>query len=375
MPQLMPQPIPSRSNDLPAWFKLTLLAVGFALLVALAFDAVPSRPTGTPALAELRFGGAAYGLPRQRLPELEQLTQRHFETREAATRQDVTARLEQDIDRVFTEAHARVPELADWYYSLGGEYTRLMTPLLVRGGVLGADHLAERTERLLFGDQLLSGHLDVIRTDVEALLAAQNLASRAAWQADVKAALEGWGMAIPAADGSGIDLDRFNQRLIGYDSPEFITRMSVSSGAGIGAMAGPLIWQAASRRAAASGRVAATRGASRVAGRAGSAAAGGALACAPAGPAAVGCALLVGTAAWLGTDWLLLRFDEARNREAMEAGLHAALTATREALSDDLRQHYERISLNRQQILRAEIEYTFIPAYHRRQQTPGNDPL
>jgi hypothetical protein len=169
----------------------------------------------------------------------------------------------------------------------------------------------------LFGDQLLTGHLDTIRGAVEDLLQQQNLASQTAWQAEVTTALAGWGVVIPEANSDGIDLDRFGQRLRSYDSPEFLTRMTVSSSAGIGVMAGPLIWQAASRRAAASGRVAATRAGSRVAGRAGSAAAGGALVCAPAGPAALGCALLAGTAAWVGTDWLLLRFDEARNREAL----------------------------------------------------------
>ncbi|MCC5886335.1 MAG: hypothetical protein JJT88_07860 [Gammaproteobacteria bacterium] len=372
----MPLLMPSRPHDLPVLLQFTLLVAGFALLALLAWNITPSRPQGEAATAELRFGGTTYGLPLQRLPELEHLTRRHFQTREAATLNHVTTRLEQDIDAVFMLAHARVPELADWYYSLGGEYTRMMLPLLVRGGVLGADHLAERTERLLFGDQLLAGHLDTIRSDIEDLLLSQNLASRKAWQAEMATALEGWGMAMEDSPGlgSGIDLDRFGQRLTGYDSPEFLTRMTLSSSAGIGAMAGPLIWQAASRRAAASGRAAATRGASRVASRAGSAAAGGALACAPAGPAAVGCALLAGTAAWLGTDWLLLRFDEARNREALEGSLHAALTATREALSEDLRQHYQRISLNRQQILTAEIEYTFIPAYHRHPPTPGTLP-
>ncbi len=371
----MPRLIPFHANQLSERLQLTLLAGGFALLVALAWDAVPAHPTGSTAMAELRFGGKAYGLPLQRLPELEHLTRRHFQTQEAAKLRDVTALLEQDIDTLFTQAHARVPELADWYYSLGGEYTRLMLPVLVRGGVLAADHLAERTERMLFGEQLLADHLDTMRGNIEDLLLQHSIASRRAWQADVTTALEGWGAVIEGAENAGINLDRFSQRLIGYDSPEFLARMTVSSGAGMGAMAGPLIWQAASRSAAASGRAAATRGASRVAGRASSAAAGGALACAPAGPAAVGCALLAGGAAWLGTDWLLLRFDEARNRQALEASLHTALTATREALGNDLSQHYERISLNRLQILTAEIEHTFIPAYHRRHRTPGTDPL
>lgn len=372
----MPQLMSSRPNDLPAPLQVALLIVCFTLLALVAWNVTPSRPQGEAATAALRIDGTTYGLPLQRLPELEHLTRRHFHTREAATLGAVVTKLEQDVDAVFMLAHARVPELADWYYSLAGEYTRMMLPLLVRGGVLETDHLAERTERMLFGEQLLAGHLAAIRGDIEALLLSQNRASRMAWQAEMAAVLEGWGAATEDTQGLGsdIDLDRFGQQLSGYDSPEFLIRMTASTGAGVGALSGPLIWQAASRRAAASGRAAATRGASRAAGRAGSAAATGALACAPSGPFAVGCALLTGTAAWLGTDWLLLRFDEARNRQALEASLHAALTASREALSEDLRQHYQSISSNRQQILAAEIEYTFIPAYHRRHSTPGIPP-
>lgn len=370
----MSHSIPTRLNDLSTGLQLASLAAGFALLLALAWDAAPKRPSGAAPATELHFGGKVYRLPLQRLPDLEQLTRSHLQSGEAATLSNVTDHLQQNIDALFSSAHARVPELADWYYSLGGEYTRLMSPLLIRGGLLTADHLALRTEQLLFGEALLGGHLEVIRGDVEGLLLQQSLAHRAAWQAEVTTALEAWGAAIPNTEVTDVDLDRFNQRLEGYDSQAFLIRMRVSSGAGVGAMAGPLIWRAVSRRAAASGRVAATRGASRLAGRAGSAAASGALTCAAAGPAALGCALLAGTAAWLGTDWLLLRFDEARNRQALEASLHTALTATREALSDDLEQHYARISLNRQQILAAEIEYTFVPAYHSQHRTAGTEP-
>lgn len=365
-----------RLHEPPAGLQLALLAAAFALLLALAWDAVPRQPSGAAPLAELSFGEQVYRLPLQRLPALEQLTRSHFQSGERATLENVVEHLQQDIDSLFTAAHARVPELADWYYSLGGEYVRLLSPLLIRGGLLSADHLAERTEQMLFGDELLAGHLEAMRREVEDLLLEQHIDHRVAWQAAMTEALEAWATVVPAPDDSAVelDLDRFDQRLMGYDNSEFLTRMSLSSGAGLGAMAGPLIWRAASRRAVASGRVAASRGLARLAGRAGSAAAGGAVTCAPAGPAALGCALLAGSAAWLGSDWLLLRFDEARNREALEASLHHALTATRESLGEDLRQHYERMSRNRQQILATEIEYTFVPAYHRQHRTPGSDP-
>lgn len=353
-----------RLNNLPLALQLALLAAGFGVLLALAWQPVPLHWERDPAAVELRLGESSYRLPRERLPWLERWTLEHFESGETNMLATAGSRLDEDLDALFTMAHARVPELADWYYSMAGEYTRLLLPLLVRGGVMEPDHLAERTERLLFGDRLLTEHLDDVRQRVDSIFAAESRATREAWVTQLARELEQDVMILPGEQQGSLNLNPLTARLTGYDSPEFIARLTASGSVGVGAAAGPMIWRTASRRAAATGRAAATRTASRTASRAGTAAAGGALGCAPAGPAALGCALLAGTAAWVGTDWLLLRIDEARNRDDFEAALHAALTASRESLRDELQMHYARASQTRRRVLEAEIEHTFIPAYH-----------
>ncbi len=354
----------SRPPDLPAVLQYAVPLAGFILLLFLAVKPPLTWPDRVGASVDVRVGATEYRIAREELPWLERWLLDTLEQGESGVTATAVDRLDGELAKLFDLAHARVPDLADWYYSLAGEYTRLVTPLMIRSGVLEPDHLAERTERMLFGERLLSEHLGDVREDVDALLTEQLRSQQQAWVSQLDATLERMSTEASASSESALDLTPLAARLSGHDNPEFQVRIGASSSVGLGAAAGPMIWRAASRRAAASGRVAATRTTARAASRAGSAAAGGALACAPTGPAALGCALVAGTGAWLGTDWLLLRIDEHRHRAEFEAAVHAALVATRASLREELTGHYERASQTRRYALGAEIEYTFIPAYN-----------
>lgn len=361
----------SRPRDLPTVLQFTLPLAGFALLLLLAVQPPLPWPDRAGSSVDVRVGPTAYRVPREDLPWLERWLLDTLEEGETGVTATAVDRLDAELTNLFDLAHARVPELADWYYSLAGEYTRLITPLMIKSGVLEPDHLAERTERMLFGERLLSEHLGDVREGVDALLTEQLRSQQQAWISQLDATLQRMANGAPDSSGPALDLTPLAARLSGHDNPEFLVRMGASSSVGLGAAAGPMIWRAASRRAAATGRVAAARTTARAASRAGSAAAGGALACAPTGPAALGCALVAGTGAWLGTDWLLLRIDEHRHRAEFEAAVHAALVATRASLRDELAGHYERASQTRRRVLGAEIEHTFVPAYHMRQRAPA----
>lgn len=362
------------TRELPAPWQALVAVTGFCLLLSLAWLSTEAGPARFESSATLRLDGHSYRLPLSRIAALEASSRQHFQQHSEASREQLEQQLATTLDALFAEAHARVPDLGDWYYSLAGEYTRLLLPMLLRGGVVAADHLAEQSERILFGEELLQGRLEGMRSDLEQQLWQDFANSHQLWRQDLLAAVDG---IHPEPDRSGmveLDLDRLAARVFSHDDPAFRQRMGVSSSAAAGVLAGPLIWQAVSRRAAASSTAMASRGASRWAGRSGGAAAAGAVTCAPGGPAALGCALLAGTLAWIGTDWLLLRVDETRHRAEMEADLHAALSATRAELEAELGAHYARIARHRLQFLHAEIEYSFIPAYHRSPRSSATDP-
>jgi hypothetical protein len=114
--------------------------------------------------------------------------------------------------------------------------------------------------------------------------------------------------------------------------------------------------------AATSGRPALARAAGRGAARAGSAAAGGATVCAPGGPLALGCALIAGTAAWVATDWALLRIDEAMHRESMLEALEESLDRTRADLQRDLAAAYDAVIVSHYLGVQQDIRNSFVPA-------------
>jgi hypothetical protein len=85
-------------------------------------------------------------------------------------------------------------------------------------------------------------------------------------------------------------------------------------------------------------------------------------ACAPAGPYALGCAVVAGAAAWLATDWALLRIDEAMNREALLAAMEAGVHELRVAMQEEMLAAYDAAAAEFRAGVEEEIALTFRPA-------------
>lgn len=270
-----------------------------------------------------------------------------------------------ELDRVFTELKVRVPDYADWYFSLTGEYTRLSILILQRVGWHEGDHLWERAEDLIFGGGEFAERLAGIEGLASAQLAEHVLEQRAAWLAEIlqllapeaeRAVTRGTPVAILA-------LDELAAEFGGHGGSGFLTRISASAaGAGSAGIAAPVLARMAARSAAATiaGGGLAAKGASRGAARAGASGAS-VLGCAAAGPAAVACAVLVGGAAWVAADWALLSVDEWRHRDALIADWEQRLDLLRAELEAALLAHYgEAIAIWRDG-LKLEVERTFSP--------------
>ncbi|MGB4246448.1 MAG: hypothetical protein WBJ75_01920 [Pseudohongiellaceae bacterium] len=366
------------------WGRRTLLVAVLLMTVALLFWQMTTqtqRPWTERDTVDVSLGGEHYRLDSRQLAWLEEFSIAHFSGDALEARRIVETQIDAQLDSTFREVSARLPLFADWYYSLGGEYSRLSMAVLSSMDLADGDFVARRAAEILFPDEVWTATLSQLDSNAAGMLEALQASSREGWLLELQQRLATQKVPppIPGLTDtlSGPDLlvlDSLALRLQTLDQQAvFETRTTLSTIGAIG-VAGPALWRAVAARnavnaarAAAVGGVAGsvTRGtasvAARGASRAGSAAAGAAV-CLPGGPIALACAAVAGAATWLATDWLLLRVDDALNREELLAGLEAGLTDLRGGLEQELLEAYdERIAVWQQATL-VEIENSFSPA-------------
>lgn len=339
---------------------LTLLVLAAGLLWSITHLPQRSWP-GEPQVA-MTLDGERYRVPLPEVRWLETFSALHFGEGAEVARAIVQAEAAALLDQAFEQAHARVTEVADWYYSLGGEYSRLLMTGLSHVGVVEPGHAARKTAELLFPENAWAGTLQRLEVRAAARLNAHRIQVREGWLAEVK---QRWSERrepprLPGAESRAVDeiaLDELAQAMVARERDALHSRMAFSALAAGGAAVGTVVWRGAAR----AGRVASMRLAGRGAARVGSAAAGGAAWCAPAGPGALGCAFLAGAAVWIGTDWALLRADEHLHRDELVEALEAGLRELRDEVERDLLDGYDRIIAAQYDIAHDEIRDTFVP--------------
>ncbi|WP_019571219.1 hypothetical protein [Thioalkalivibrio sp. ALMg3] len=343
------------------WLVLTLLAS--ASLLWLASQHEPRNWEETAPLT-LQLGEQRYQVEQERLTRLERFTLEWLEAGDAEARDHWQGRVDAELDARFAELHDRVPEVADWYYSLGAEYMRLWLRGTQWLGDAEPDAPARMLRERLLPEALWERALQDLATRVEWGLDEQQRQVRDAWRLELADRLAdaripspppraGGGSAAEIERGHAlhaaldIDLERFDQR----------TGLAATAAAGTG-LATPLIARAVQARLAARATQA---GLARSLGRAGRAGALGAGVCAWSGPFSLGCGITAAGATIIGVDWLLLRMDETRHREDLEQALHEALDAlhaeTRLAWQQAIAERVEA----RHTASRAAVENTFQP--------------
>jgi hypothetical protein len=354
-----------------AW--LLLVALGLAL-AALGWLVV-HEPQRTWSGAE-RYGvileDGHYRVDARQWEWLRGFSALHFQEGEQAARALAAAHIDASLDAMFAGVAERLPEFADWYYSLPGEYARLSMLALSWVDLAEDDFVGRRAAAILFPDGAWEVELDALEARTVAGLADHQARVREGWLAELTERLSGSRVPQPLPDAqrdeSPVRIDVLLEQMLARERAALTTRASISALAAGGAAIGPVVWRAASRRiAVTAGRPAAARIAGRGAARAGSAAAGsaaagGAAVCAPGGPLALGCAVIAGTAAWVAADWALLRLDEALHREEMLAALAASLERARSDLQRDLVAVWDAAITDHYGVVQQEISASFVPA-------------
>src|SRR5690606_24537271 len=93
-----------------------------------------------------------YQLGTAQLQWLEYFSAGHFAADGEQLRQQLAVQLDARLDMAFAQVVARLPDFADWYYSLGGEYSRLSMTLLGHLNVVDEGYVARRAAEILFPD-------------------------------------------------------------------------------------------------------------------------------------------------------------------------------------------------------------------------------
>lgn len=361
-----------RPGPRPGLLALLWVAAGGALLALVLGQ--PQQRWAPPAPTEVVLDGEHYRLDAPQLAWLRTFSALHFSEGRSASRGLLESELGSGLDEVFAAVRARLPEFADWYYSLGGEYSRLGMAALTQLNLADGEFFANRAATMLFPTEEWERSLAGLDRRMLAMLEAHQQSVRADWRAQLGDRLAPYRVPAPL-DGPGdgtraepLQMNGFIGRWIEQEQHAFAARMQMSAVAGGGAAAGAVLWRrAAAKAATASGRAIAARGAGRATTRAGAATAGSLAVCAATGPAAAGCALLAGAVAWLATDWALLRLDEWRNRDDLLAALEAGLEQLQMQMRDEVLAAHDALNAEFEARAGAAIEREFRPAQAGRQ--------
>lgn len=351
----------SRSPAVPtAW--LALACLGATVVLGWLAVSQPQRAWPGPELAPVELGGQHYRVVPEQLAWIEAFSRLHFAEGREAARAHLQVELATGLDAAFGEVRARLPAFADWYYSLGGEYSRLSMAALARLNLAEDGYVGRRAAELLFPETEWTAALRALERQAVGALLAEHQATRDSWLATLGDRLAPHRVPSPLAAGGASDkpslqIDTLRSSLLAREQAALETRVALSTFAAGGAAAAT-VWRGAVAR---SGQAAAARGIGRGAARAGSAATGGLAACAPTGPYALGCAAVAGAVAWLATDWVLLRVDEAIHRETLLAALEAGLAEIQAALEAEMLAVFDAAADRYQRGVDEEITRTFQP--------------
>lgn len=310
------QTTPAEPPKRRRYYLLAVMLLMAALLGSLVADDAwhwlfPSR-------VGVQIEDQAFLVPEHHLEHLSRTQPRWLSTAEQQAVSRIEQSLEHELEQSFSRAHHRVPEFADWYYSLIGTGVRLWSAMP------WSDH--DITERL-FPEAEWREQLDRLDQAARAMYGSEIAGMQRRWLDWLADEL------APYRQDRSLPTERNTIDVVDNLRAELSQRFDGTSLAVV-LGTGPVAVNVALRRVSA--RAAAARASARLAGR--STATGSSAVCGATGPVALGCAALVFTGITLGTEWVILRGDEALNRTRLEEALHSSI----DALELELMEEYKR---------------------------------
>jgi hypothetical protein len=307
--------------------RLPYLVAVVAAMAALLWTLAAQDPWGwlLPGRVGIEIDRQVYLVPERHLSRLSKSRPDWLSDAEEQALERMEQGMSRELDRLFERVHGRVPGFVDWYYSMTGVTLRLIAAIPNPFGGTGSDVLTGAVTDHLFPSEAWQAELVALDRAVVDLYGRELAALEDRWLAWLARELAPYWRDEPLPPGqASIDV---NQRVQMHVAEILETdRIGIQAAAGLGA--GALLARGTIARVNA--RVASARAAARLGGR--GTAASGAAACGVSGPLAIGCGVVVFTGITLGTEWALLRADEALNREALEQAMHRGVDALRASM-------------------------------------------
>ncbi|HUG26611.1 hypothetical protein, partial [Piscinibacter sp.] len=245
---------PDRRGARPGFLALLWLVATGVLLALVAVQ--PQRAWSPPAHTDVVLGGEHYRLDAQQLNWVQGFTRLHFSEGREAARALLEAELGSGLDEIFAGVRTRLPAFADWYYSLGGEYSRLGMAALARLNLADGEFIAGKATTMLFPAEEWEQALARLDGRMLATLQDHRQRLRAQWLADLGDRLAPHRVPAPlgsagvAARTEPLPLDGAIARWIAEEQQALAVRIRMSTVAGGSAAVGTVLWRRAAARAA-----------------------------------------------------------------------------------------------------------------------------
>lgn len=375
----------SARQTLPwGWIGFFSTVILLALVSSFALISVGNQFAATEipehSLLRVIVDGKIYHVPEHARAEVVSGTSRIIQEQQARVSQGMNQQIDHLLVEVFAPVHKKIPEFADWYYSLTAEY--LLYASAIGGNTVG--FLQEQLLQRVFRPARLERSIDELPASVNNSLQQLLAESRQVVVGQLQSVAAAHSIQEQPAVGDiagQLDLDplldmqpELNQKLINRQLISVVaaTGTGVTVAKGLGALmvkktltkitagksflaAGSLLGKLAGKSALKSGG---TLGA----------AATGMVVCSPTGPGALLCGAVAGLATWIAVDAAVINLDEMLNREAFEAELHHVVREQQEKLSQAysetysalLSSHFSRLHQDGRPPLKPPA--TFIPA-------------
>lgn len=271
--------------------------------------------------------------------------------------QEVEQRIDKEVERFFVPVVAGVENYLDWYFTVMGEYARLLA--LVTGDF--PQRMAEQLDTHLFVATDFHAQVETLDRELLEETRAQLGALSQSFQERIEAPaqrhpclrispheapltpLRGEAWRTGAAGASGV--------VAGVATAALSKKVAASVVAKVGTQK---TVQAAVTLAA---QLAAKKGGGTLA-----AAAGAAALCAATGPAAIACGLAAGGVTWLTIDKAAIEISEVVSRDAMRTEILVVVTTGKEQLKRALRQRHATLVARQTEELQTTVDGLFIPA-------------
>lgn len=318
------RPAPDADRHHPLYLLAVVVAMAVLLWTLAAEDPWGWVRSGS---VSVQIDERVYVVPERELKRLSRTRPDWLSEAEARSLDRLEEGVSRELDGLFERVHVRVPEFADWYYSMTGVSLRVLAAIPNPFWRNRTDLLVEALGERLFPDEAWEAELEAFERSVGLLYSREISALEREWLAWLARELAPYARDEPWSADPPMDV---NRRLQGHMAGVLdADPIGIQMTAGLGA--GAVMARGAITRVNA--RAASARAAARLASR--GTAGTGAAACGLTGPLAIGCGVVVFTGIILGTEWAILKADEALNRNELEQALHASVEALRESMMDE----------------------------------------